>query len=175
MSRHFHVGRIWVTSCKICAKSITQHGSGRPKTNCGIHKKLIKKRIYQSQTEIRENAMRQRKRIVAKDHAFVRLEKIRVGRCAMHPFIFDGQELLVTERNAVAFCWDHVDRATKTMSISEMIGRGGEYNEQNLKDEMAKCVLMCANCHQIKTYEQNDYRQIDRVITESNQPTLFDN
>jgi len=119
--------------------------------------------------------MRQRQRIAAKDHAFVKSEKIRVGRCAMHPFMFDGQELLVTERNAVAFCWDHVDRATKTMSISAMIGRGGEYNERNLKDEMAKCVLMCANCHQIKTYEQNDYRQIDRVITESNQPTLFDN
>jgi len=67
--------------------------------------------------------MRQRQRIAAKDHAFVKSEKIRVGRCAMHPFMFDGQELLVTERNAVAFCWDHVDRATKTMSISAMIGR----------------------------------------------------
>ena len=175
MSRHFHVGRIWVTSCKICAKSITQHGSGRPKNRCDNHK--IQRRKFRPKPieEIRENAMRQRQRIAAKDHAFVKSEKIRVGRCAMHPFMFDGQELLVTERNAVAFCWDHVDRATKTMSISAMIGRGGEYNERNLKDEMAKCVLMCANCHQIKTYEQNDYRQIDRVITESNQPTLFDN
>ena len=73
-----------------------------------------------------------------------------------------------------AACWDHVDRASKRFTISQMIGRGGAHNEQNLRDEMAKCVLLCANCHQIKTYEDNDYRQIDRVIAKLNQPSLFD-
>ena len=172
MSRHIYVGRIWITSCKVCAKSISQHGSGRPRNNCGNHKKS--KRKLKTVRELKENAMRISRSYFAKDHAFVRAEKMRVGRCAMHPFIFDGSELLFNDRTVMAACWDHVDRASKRFTISQMIGRGGAHNEQNLRDEMAKCVLLCANCHQIKTYEDNDYRQIDRVIAKLNQPSLFD-
>ena len=162
----------WPSNCKKCGCQIINFGSGRPRNNCGNHKKV--KRKLKTAQEIKEIKMRSVRRYYANDHALVRAEKMRIGRCAMHPFIFNGEELLVTERTIVAFCWDHVDRATKKFTVSQMVGRGGAYNEQNLLDEMAKCVLLCANCHQIKTYEDNDYRQIDRVITKSNQSSLFD-
>ena len=172
MSRHFHLGRIWVTSCKVCAKSITQHGSGRPRNNCGNHKKV--KRHIGLDTKKKENYKFMMQKKSAADRAFVNQEKLRVGRCSLHPFLFDGAELLVTERTVVAFCWDHLDRSTKIATVSALIGRA-KVGKQALIEEMAKCVLVCANCHQIKTFEENDYRQINRVIEKLNQPTLFDN
>jgi hypothetical protein len=109
-----------------------------------------------------------------RDRDFINREKLLVGRCAMHPFLNDGQEYLVTERNVVAFCWDHTDRETKVATLSQMVGRK-KFNQQDLLNEIAKCVLVCANCHQIKTYESNDYKQVDRAIKQLQQPTLFDN
>jgi hypothetical protein len=108
-----------------------------------------------------------------RDRDFVNQQKLLVGRCAMHPFLNDGQEYIVTERNVVAFCWDHTDRETKVATLSQMVGRK-KFNQQDLLNEIAKCVLVCANCHQIKTYESNDYRQVDRAIRQLQQPTLFD-
>jgi len=162
----------WYSRCKKCNRQIANFGSGRPRNNCGNHKKL--KRIVKTLQQKKDRQISYIKKNTAQDHAVVRAEKLRVGRCALHPFMENGAEYLVTERNVVAFCWDHVDRQKKISSVSQMVGRNGPYNEQNLRDEMAKCILVCANCHQIKTYEENDYRQIDRVIDKTNQATLFD-
>ena len=174
MSRHIHVGRIWITSCKVCAKSISQHGSGRPRNNCGNHKKIKKALLTDNEKKHKKDMYRlMSSKKTQEDRAFVNQEKLRVGRCAMHPFIFDGAELLFNERTVLAGCWDHVDRSKKVANISALVGRA-RVNRQVLLDEMAKCILLCANCHQIKTYEENDYRQIDRVIAKLNQPSLFD-
>ena len=40
----------------------------------------------------------------------------------------------------------HREGADKEMEITEMVTYG--YSRENLRDEMAKCVVMCANCHQ---------------------------
>ncbi len=162
----------WFTHCFKCGCQITNLGSGRPRTDCGNHKKPA--RILLTENQKKANKQMQKTQQNKRDREFINQQKLLVGRCAMHPFLNDGQEYLVTERNVVAFCWDHVDRETKIATLSQMVGRK-KYNRQDLLNEIAKCVLVCANCHQIKTYESNDYRQIDKAIKDLQQPTLFDN
>ena len=164
--------RNWFSHCVKCGCQITNLGSGRPRNNCGNHKKSKQMVLTASQRRAKTNMARITKS--QRDRDFINRQKLLIGRCAMHPFLNDGQEYLVTERNVVAFCWDHTDRETKVATLSQMVGRK-KFNQQDLLNEIAKCVLVCANCHQIKTYESNDYRQVDRAIKQLHQPTLFDN
>jgi len=54
-----------------------------------------------------------------------------------------------------ALQFDHIDPALKKYNISDMIS--GKYHwvsPRAMKEELEKCVIMCANCHAIKTSEQ---------------------
>jgi hypothetical protein len=163
--------RCWFSHCVKCGCQITNLGSGRPRNNCGNHNKT--KKIAFTEIQVKERAKMRKTNHQKQDRKIVNEQKILAGRCVMHPFLNDGAEYLVTERNLVAFCWDHIDRQTKVASLAQMVGRK-KYNKQDLLNEIAKCVLVCANCHQIKTFESNDYRQVDRAISQLHQPTLFD-
>ena len=43
----------------------------------------------------------------------------------------------------------HVDPSTKEGNPSEFI----KMSDENMKEELAKCVLLCANCHRIRHFE----------------------
>jgi hypothetical protein len=47
--------------------------------------------------------------------------------------------------------WDHV-RGPKVATIAIMIGRRDSW--QAIEDEMAKCEVVCANCHRVRTHER---------------------
>jgi len=47
--------------------------------------------------------------------------------------------------------WDHV-RGVKVTTIARMIANGRPWPE--IETEMAKCELVCANCHRIRTCER---------------------
>ena len=47
--------------------------------------------------------------------------------------------------------FDHRDAGNKCLSVSKMVQR---MNVQRLQDEIAKCDVVCANCHRIRTYER---------------------
>ena len=53
---------------------------------------------------------------------------------------------------------DHLDQTTK----SRTTGRNRAYNplwsRERLKDELAKCRVLCATCHYIHTYENEHYK-----------------
>ena len=98
--------------------------------------------------------------------------KLQLAKCVLHPFYNDGQDYLCTQDRLPAFCFDHIDRATKLAPISQMIGRA---TRQEIIDEIDKCWLLCANCHQIKTYENRDYLSTEQIQIELKRPTLFDN
>lgn len=51
-----------------------------------------------------------------------------------------------------AFDFDHIDRSTKTCNISRMVSK--TCSEERLLREIAKCRLLCANCHRIHTRQQ---------------------
>jgi hypothetical protein len=47
--------------------------------------------------------------------------------------------------------WDHV-RGPKVSTIANMIGRRDSW--QAIEEEMAKCEVVCANCHRIRTHQR---------------------
>jgi len=52
--------------------------------------------------------------------------------------------------------FDHIDPSTKSFAISSALRNN--YAWQRIANEMAKCQVLCANCHAIKTAgEQNWY------------------
>ena len=63
--------------------------------------------------------------------------------------------LEVTEYNYVAFAWDHIDPATKTADVSAL------RSIQSIDREVQKCILLCHNCHAIKTWIENAWKHRD--------------
>jgi 5-methylcytosine-specific restriction endonuclease McrA len=57
--------------------------------------------------------------------------------------------------------FDHVDPATKKMCVSKMMG----HSWAQIEAEIAKCVLLCSNCHRIKTYETGNRQQQHTITT----------
>ena len=52
---------------------------------------------------------------------------------------------------SVCMDFDHRDETQKKFNIAAMIGQGG-FSLETLKAEIAKCDLVCANCHRIRTH-----------------------
>ena len=90
-------------------------------------------------------------------------EKLRIGSCAKC-------DRGVAKETCAAFQFDHIDETTKIKGKDTLAGeRGGVAGLVNnnanraalgeIKDvidaEMAKCQLLCANCHKLKTYDTN--------------------
>lgn len=57
--------------------------------------------------------------------------------------------------HACALDFDHVDRLTKKKSVAGLVASLA--SKRMVLAEIAKCVVRCANCHRIKSLEQNDY------------------
>lgn len=53
--------------------------------------------------------------------------------------------------NAVALDWDHVDPSQKSFSVGSRVP-GAKLT--TLFSEIRKCIILCANCHRIKTHEE---------------------
>ena len=63
---------------------------------------------------------------------------------------------------AVCMDHDHIDPNTKKLCVAQMMG----YSWKMIKDEIAKCELLCANCHRIKTYETTVRQKQHRITTD---------
>jgi len=50
-----------------------------------------------------------------------------------------------------ALDFDHLDPTTKNYTLARMANRG--FSLKKIDEEIAKCQVLCANCHRIKTYE----------------------
>jgi hypothetical protein len=110
-------------------------------------------------------------------HKLVNNAKLKFGKCALHPLYNNGDDYVCTPDRLRAFCWDHLNRKNKISTISRMIGGS---TQQELIDEINKCWLVCANCHQIKTYENMEYLKITKslqmqIAEQYKQLTIFDN
>ncbi len=94
---------------------------------------------------------RTRRRRIARKRALNDAEKRRVGSCA-------SCARKVVEGEEVAFDWDHTDRSTKLGSVSDLIDSGRSWKV--VAEEVAKCQLLCADCHASKTTLRRDYLAI---------------
>lgn len=52
-----------------------------------------------------------------------------------------------------AMHWDHLPGTTKTCEVSELFRRG--FRCRTILDEIAKCELVCANCHAVRTFNRS--------------------
>ena len=52
-----------------------------------------------------------------------------------------------------AMQWDHLPGLTKTREVSNMVLRG--FRRGTILEEIAKCELVCANCHAVRTFDRS--------------------
>ncbi len=77
--------------------------------------------------------------------------------------------------------FDHIDFLKKCHQISDMVAEGRSI--EAIKEELEKCILLCAYCHRIKTKEdvirrQEYYLSLERPLVKKEkqiQPPLLDN
>jgi hypothetical protein len=62
------------------------------------------------------------------------------------------------ESDPIVLQFDHRDPTTKANAISNMVNLG--CSEQQLKEEMDKCDVLCANCHTRRTARQFSWRKL---------------
>lgn len=106
---------------------------------CANCHRLETAREWKKQSE--KNANKNRKR--SERHAFANAEKMKRGEC-LHC------HLKVTDDNTPVFEFDHRDPQTKVIAISTMCAVFS-FSLQDITTEMAKCDLLCCNCHIIKS------------------------
>ena len=71
--------------------------------------------------------------------------------------------------NHVMFAWDHQPQFVKLFPLS----KASKYADWQIVEELAKCVLVCHNCHAMRTYVFKDHRkQVKQIV--STQLTLLD-
>lgn len=51
-----------------------------------------------------------------------------------------------------AMHWDHLPGMTKERELSNMVLRG--FRRRTIMEEIAKCELVCANCHAVRTFDR---------------------
>lgn len=59
------------------------------------------------------------------------------------------------ESDPIVLEFDHIDETTKTACVATMVGEA--YSIQRIADEVAKCVVRCANCHRRITAKRAGY------------------
>jgi hypothetical protein len=60
------------------------------------------------------------------------------------------------KENPYALDFDHLDPKSKIEGVSRMSSR----NTERVKEEMAKCQVLCANCHRIKTHDPECFKTL---------------
>ncbi len=134
-------------TCETCGKPALWTG-GRRKRYCSLpcrpstqrQKTLAKTPEQIAQINERANAAEKRKR--AYQHQVVRQIKLDIGAC--HDCGFT-----CTTDTLPCFAWDHRNPADKSFTIAQAMGRKGIEQIQN---EIAKCDLVCHNCHALRTH-----------------------
>ena len=58
------------------------------------------------------------------------------------------------ESNPLTLQFDHKSKYNKTMDISKMISKN--FSIKSIEKEVKKCRVLCANCHQIKTFKNRN-------------------
>ena len=75
--------------------------------------------------------------------------KLEIGKC-------DHCSRTVTPESCCAFDFDHKDEEKKIICISNLAYKSKKFYEEHLHSEIAKCQLLCRNCHHLKTHYPED-------------------
>jgi hypothetical protein len=106
--------------------------------------KAARKKYYEG---AKGQALRRRQQ-AAREESYLRIAALKAkGRCADCTGQFPP----------VCMDYDHRDPTEKTLCVSELISNNASW--EVVEAEIAKCDLVCANCHRIRTYPQR--KEID--------------
>lgn len=83
--------------------------------------------------------------------------KLEIGHC-------QDCNIKATEHNFVIFQFDHLDRHNKVAKIADMVKT--RHTIHDIDQEIAKCEMVCGNCHAMRTYYRRDHDNL------TNKPTL---
>jgi len=103
-------------------------------------------RTAPSQTQSSTELVRKRAYWRAQGAMLYRLKQRPCQDCGLefHPCVMD---------------FDHRDGASKRYTVSRMIGRAGS---ARILAEVAKCDIVCANCHRDRTFRRRETRSLER-------------
>ncbi len=83
-----------------------------------------------------------------KRRAIINTEKLRRGKCLRCP-------RRVTLETCCAFDFDHSDRSTKVIDVSQLIKRSQAFFDKHIDSELKACDMLCCNCHKKKTANED--------------------
>ena len=82
-------------------------------------------------------------------------------------------QLLCEEWNCCMFAFDHLDPKLKCFGLSNAYKMPG-ITKQLIVDEIAKCQLVCHNCHAFRTWVNRDHDYLGHKIDVPAMPSLLD-
>ena len=102
--------------------------------------------------------------------------KQEIGECQLHTMYNNGERKFVMQGYEYLFDMDHIDPAMKHKTIAKMMASP----ELEFRAEIAKCQLVCIECHRRKTIENKEWlnrkqEKFSVLTIRHNQLTLFDN
>ena len=102
--------------------------------------------------------------------------KQEIGECQLHTMYNNGERKFVMQGYEYLFDMDHINPAMKHKTISQMMASP----ELEFRAEIAKCQLVCIECHRRKTIENKEWlnrkqEKFSVLTIRHNQLTLFDN
>ncbi len=98
----------------------------------------------------------------ARKYDYVKDKKIERGSCVDCGFPCD-------DMTHVCFAWDHLNPTDKLFSLS----KAHKYTWEQIDQEIAKCELVCHNCHALRTYLEG-HNRTERQHSTNDQMTLFE-
>lgn len=94
---------------------------------------------------------------------YVNNKKIEIGKCALC-------NIEVTESTTLLFDFDHIDQTTKLSTIAQLM----RYKLDTIKEEIAKCRLLCCKCHRLYSIDQQNENLKKKKIQQQNNLAKFD-
>ena len=172
----------WSTPCVDCGASIPMSGSGRPKTICENCKKERTRR--RSRMQYRRTKVLKQRQYTQTWRDYVRSVKVTIAEC--QDKLYCPPDLRCTNDNSFLFAFDHRDPNDKLFTISnpegKKIGGRGRGHPRKLAfadfdAEIAKCDLVCHNCHAMRTHNGGHHKRLNMGEIPPIQPphpTLWD-
>ena len=163
MTRHKSV---WHSTCKGCSMSLVNEGSGRGRSRCDACRRqqmreFSNKRYQRTKTLTPKPKHKTREQEIRE---YIQAVKIGIGQC--QDGLFCNPDLRCTEEFATLFAFDHRVLSTKLFTLSNPTKplrnrprlKYSEITDKVIDDEIAKCDLVCHNCHAYRSHKGKHHR-----------------
>jgi hypothetical protein len=72
--------------------------------------------------------------------------------------VFKGCAVCGYKKHFASLCLDHLDPAQKDRNARNNRAINMSWGKDRIKAELAKCQVLCANCHQERTWKEGHYK-----------------